>query len=362
MEAIKRLVSNGRELGYLVWSKEAGYMQLVSTEACKRHGGISLVDIPDYNVEIRERGTTFISWVAQNPNRGNLLLEEWDYQKNRQEGIDILSTSKGSSKHIHWKCAEGHEWNCTLLSRTCNNSDCPTCKKSGRTSRAEQYLYLWLNHNIPNVDLHRAIGEGLDVDIYLPSLNIAIEYDGEYFHREGPDSDGAADRYRRKLAICQRKGVYLIHVVERLNYDTGALIENEVMHDCFHGEWKTNIYDLIRDISDLVYKVRGIRIPLEVPEDIINVCIKNANKVKYEKSLACLKPEIAKTWHPTLNGVLTPAMVTPGCHERAYFICPKCGYGINGEWNRKISDSGYYGRGCPACYKKMRAQGNRKTA
>lgn len=363
MKAVKKLVSNGRELGYLVLSKEAGYMQLVSTKVCmENRDKISLAgNIPTYNVEIKERGTTFISWVAQNPKRGNLLLKEWDYKKNQQAGIDILSISKGSSKRVYWKCAEGHMWDCTLASRTCNNSDCPTCKKSGATSKAEQYLYNWLDYHLPNVELHKLIGDGLDVDIFIPSLKVAIEYDGEFYHRTGYDRDGSADRYKRKLAICQSNGVYLIHIVERFNYDTGALRENEVMHECFHGEWNTNMYDLIRDISELIYKVKNHIIPLKVPQDIYFTCIKNVSKVKYEKSLAYLKPEIEKMWHPTLNGGLTPAMVTPGCHDKAYFICPKCGYGTNGEWYRKISDSGYYGKGCPVCYKRMRAKGKQNS-
>lgn len=363
MQAIRRLVTSGRELGYLVLSKEAGYMQLVSTKVCmENRDKISLAgNIPTYNVEIKERGTTFISWAAQNPKRGNLLLKEWDYKKNQQAGIDIWNISKGSSKRVYWKCAEGHMWDCTLASRTCNNSDCPTCKKSGATSKAEQYLYHWLDYHLPNVELHRSIGDGLDVDIYIPGLKVAIEYDGEFYHRMGYDRDGSVERYRRKLAICQREGMYLIHVVERANFDTGVLVENEVMHDVFHVEWNTNIYDLIRDISDIIYVIKNHRIYLDVPKDIYFTCIKNVSKVKYEKSLACLKPEIAKMWHPTLNGSLTPDKVTPGCHDKAYFICLKCGHGTKGEWYRKISDLGYYEHGCPACRAKIRAKGKQNS-
>ncbi len=34
------------------------------------------------------------------------------------------------------------------------------------------------------------------------------------------------------------------------------------------------------------------------------------------KDLAALEPEVAKQWHPTLNGALTPEMVTPGSHRK----------------------------------------------
>ena len=38
--------------------------------------------------------------------------------------------------------------------------------------------------------------------------------------------------------------------------------------------------------------------------------------------LAAKAPEVAAQWHPTLNGNLTPEMVTPGSHRRVWWQCP----------------------------------------
>lgn len=38
--------------------------------------------------------------------------------------------------------------------------------------------------------------------------------------------------------------------------------------------------------------------------------------------LATVEPETAKQWHPTLNGPLTPEMVTAGSHRRVWWQCP----------------------------------------
>ena len=61
--------------------------------------------------------------------------------------------------------------------------------------------------------------------------------------------------------------------------------------------------------------------------------------------LATVEPEIAKQWHPTLNGVLTPEMVTAGSHRKVWWQCP------NGHaWKAVVySRTGPGGSGCPVC-------------
>lgn len=40
-----------------------------------------------------------------------------------------------------------------------------------------------------------------------------------------------------------------------------------------------------------------------------------------ENDLATLSPELAAEWHPTLNGALTPDMVTAGSNKRVWWQC-----------------------------------------
>ncbi|MFR6377400.1 MAG: zinc-ribbon domain-containing protein [Oscillospiraceae bacterium] len=44
--------------------------------------------------------------------------------------------------------------------------------------------------------------------------------------------------------------------------------------------------------------------------------------------LAAKAPDVAAQWHSTLNGNLTPEMVTPGSHRRVCWQCPR---GIRGK-------------------------------
>ena len=61
--------------------------------------------------------------------------------------------------------------------------------------------------------------------------------------------------------------------------------------------------------------------------------------------LATVEPQIAKQWHPTLNGALTPEMVTTGSHRKVWWQCP------NGHsWKAVVySRTGSGKSGCPVC-------------
>lgn len=63
------------------------------------------------------------------------------------------------------------------------------------------------------------------------------------------------------------------------------------------------------------------------------------------QSLADLRPEVAREWHPTLNGELTPNDVRVGCNAQVWWLCSTCGH----EWPNKVYKRGIAGRGCPPC-------------
>lgn len=62
-----------------------------------------------------------------------------------------------------------------------------------------------------------------------------------------------------------------------------------------------------------------------------------------ENDLATLFPELARQWHPTKNGSLTPEQVLPGSHRMVWWICER-----NHEWRAQVK-SRVAGCGCPVC-------------
>lgn len=66
--------------------------------------------------------------------------------------------------------------------------------------------------------------------------------------------------------------------------------------------------------------------------------------------LATAAPLVAKQWHETLNGALTPEMVTAGSHKKAWW---QCSYGH--AWKANIySRAGVQQCGCPVCARKTK--------
>ena len=66
--------------------------------------------------------------------------------------------------------------------------------------------------------------------------------------------------------------------------------------------------------------------------------------------MATVEPRIAAEWHPTLNGTLTPEMVTPGSTKRVWWE------GTYGHvWKAaSYSRTGKKKCGCPVCAGKAR--------
>ena len=62
-----------------------------------------------------------------------------------------------------------------------------------------------------------------------------------------------------------------------------------------------------------------------------------------ENDLATLFPELARQWHPTKNGSLTPGQVLPRSHRMVWWICER-----NHEWRAQVK-SRVAGCGCPVC-------------
>lgn len=94
-----------------------------------------------------------------------------------------------------------------------NGHGCPKCGMV--ESRGEDELYMFVcsivgSGNVVRND--RSILDGMELDIYIPSLAIAIEYDGCWWHSEAM---GKGRSYHlKKTELCASKGIRLVHVFE----------------------------------------------------------------------------------------------------------------------------------------------------
>jgi len=79
-------------------------------------------------------------------------------------------------------------------------------------------------------------------------------------------------------------------------------------------------------------------------------CPKCPRKISSSNSLATTHPEIAKQWHPTKNGYLTPEMFSTRSSKRIFWICDK---GDDHVWDTRIFNRTKPNRNnCPVCANK----------
>ena len=91
-----------------------------------------------------------------------------------------------------------------------------------------EYIKSLIGSNII-VENDRTILNGLELDIYIPHKNIAIEYDGLYWHGE---KNGGKDRnyHLNKTKLCNEKNIRLIHIFENEWIHKKEIVKNKLKH------------------------------------------------------------------------------------------------------------------------------------
>ena len=107
------------------------------------------------------------------------LAIEWNYEKNGDKMPNDFTIC--SSKKVWWKCNKGHEWESTIYNRYKGNG-CPVCISEQKTSFPEFAIMYYLEKNGLEV-IHSYKDNGYELDVYIPSIKVAIEYDGYFWHK-----------------------------------------------------------------------------------------------------------------------------------------------------------------------------------
>lgn len=130
--------------------------------------------------------------------------------------IKIEDLHAGSSKKVGWICSKDstHKWVTSIEKRAKLNQGCPLC--SNRVSLAETEVADWVTSLLgPSISIIRndrkILPDNKELDIYIPSLKFAIEYNGFYWHSE--DKVGTSIHYK-KWKACKEAGIQLFSVWE----------------------------------------------------------------------------------------------------------------------------------------------------
>ena len=246
------------------------------------------------------------------------ISKEWDYEKNGDLQPSDISSKSGIK--VWWKCSEGHEWKATVGNRTHNNSGCPRCNIENVNSFCEQAVFYYIRKAFPdaiNSDQHL----GIELDIYIPSIKTAVEYDGEVWH----NSEKRKKNDEKKNAICKEAGIRLIRIREPRSPEINTCT-------VIHRTDSTSNESLNQAINQLLDVLGSSTINVDIDSDSGVILDQYATK-KYENSLSYCYPDIAAEWHPTKNGRLTPDRISKASRRNVWWL-GKCGH----EWQAVVSE------------------------
>jgi len=132
---------------------------------------------------------------------------------------NFLFINYDSDKHlIKFKCDKGHEFEINrflLYDRYKYNANiCTICNPIGiQFSDVENKLlnFITKNYNKTIIENSREIIKPYELDIYLPDLSLAFEFNGLYWHNELYKDK---NYHTMKSDLCEEKGIQLVHIWE----------------------------------------------------------------------------------------------------------------------------------------------------
>ena len=267
------------------------------------------------------------------------LAKEWHPTKNGD--LTPYNVTLGRKQKVWWLCPreKRHEWPAAIRNRI-RGDGCPKCQR--KISQLELRIYCELKYLFLSTVAQKKIS-GFECDVYIPEIRAGIEVDGVYWHRDKYLHDKA------KAETIRSKDIVLIGVRD-------AGIERISDPVIFHTPNDSNLAVIKRIVKALDAQCNLDQNKRKAIDEYLQRR-EFANDSEYKKlwytlpaplpgqSLLELRPDLAKEWHPTKNGDLTPSDVSLHSGRNVWWLCPK---NKNHEWPAIIAHRSI-GGGCPLC-------------
>lgn len=264
------------------------------------------------------------------------LLDEWDVEKNYPQTPKTIPW--GSAKdYIWWKCPHcGISYQSRLDHRR-KGLGHRYCKSSSLHNSDAEVGVLFYFQNVFGdkkvianyTDDRSGISE---LDVYIPDLAVAVEYDGEGYHTD-------MERDLRKDKACLDAGIKLYRIREPgcpvLDSTSICVIRERT---AFNSDYDNALKFVFAELG-VDADVNSIRDQGEI--------IKLRGRIVSDNSLQKQFPQIAEEWDYSENYPLTPEMVSYGADRYVGWICKKCGNKFGAYVYQRTNPT--RPSGCPAC-------------
>ena len=262
------------------------------------------------------------------------ISKEWNYDKNAS--LSPKSFSVQSNKIVWWICEYGHEWKTSISHRT-NGRNCPVCSSELRQSFPEKAIAFYCRKFVGNT-LENFVYQGsskFELDIYLPLLNVGIEYDGQFWHKK-------IDKDIAKNKKCSDNGITLIRVREPLCPSLNDSSLDILLNDLSLLSLESAIIEILEYIKQ-TFSI-NISAKVNISEDLIEIR-KLLVYLEKENSLDSVRPDLVKEWDFEMNAPLKPTNVKVNSNKLVWWKCEK-----GHLWKSKINNrTSVNNNGCPFC-------------
>ena len=253
--------------------------------------------------------------------------------------IEVLESYVNARTKLLCRCSYcKNEWYATP-DKLLQGNGCPMCDKRNKTSFPEQAIYYYIKKIYPDaVNRYCLPNSRIEIDIFIPSLKIGVEYDGMYWHASRLSSE--LDKYKK----LKENGITLYRVRESTEIIQG-IADNIIIR---HKPYNFNTLDLAIKKLINIFMV-----------DVLIDTLKDSASIREQfytdlssNSLLSLYPLVAKEWSVEKNGTITPKMVSYGSNEKFWWKCSTC----HNEWMASVADRTIGSKGCSKCAKNKLSQ------
>ena len=252
-----------------------------------------------------------------------------------------------------WRCERGHQWQAEIKARV-NGNGCPICS----------------NRAVHPGENDLATTHPLLAAQWHPSMNGALT-----------PRDVVAGNHRKVWWRCEKCHQWQARIISRSRDGAGCPVcagkqvaegENDLasMFPEIAAQWHPSKNGTLKPQDVTAYSNRRVWWICELGHEYTSLVARRTAKscgcpycsgklvLPGFNDLASLEPAVAAQWHPTLNGGLTPEMVTPGSHKKVWWQCPE-----GHVWKAVIhSRTGRQKCGCPVCAGKVKAERQERYA
>ena len=269
------------------------------------------------------------------------IASQWDYTKNgKLTPHDITSKS---NKSVWWLCEYGHSWRAPIYRRV-NGHGCPTCAHHLQKSFPETAVYYYVSKYFKDTiqSYKSPILGKFEFDIFVPFLNVAIEYDGKAYH----DKKHSLDREKRKYEISQKYKIFLIRVREgeKSSPNCDAVVFTKLGELYLNSpKYNTELARVINQVFGLLGITNTISI-IDIENDQLSISSLLYKNALQNDGLG----KLAGEWDYEKNAPLSPNMLTLGSNQKVYWRCEN-GHSWLASLKERAGGENRKGTGCPYC-------------